>query len=67
MAASFCGKCLKLIDDFTCPHCDIQTKPMNLAPPWIEDYERDEIEDDYRDEQAIRPRLDTFCACPRHP
>lgn len=46
MSARFCGKCQKLIDDLTCPHCGVQTEPMNLAPPWIEDYEQEQMEND---------------------
>ncbi len=66
MVARFCGKCQKLIDDITCPHCGMQTELMEMAPPWLEDYEIDEQERDFEDGNGgyKRPEL-LDSVCPR--
>ena len=68
MAARFCGRCNKLLDDIQCPHCGTQTQPMNLTPPWVEDYESDQQEADL--DATYRENVDfssnPFRECPRH-
>lgn len=66
MAARFCGKCQKLIDDLTCPHCGMQTEPMNLAPPWVEDYEIDQQEEGLENDNGETKRQELpDSVCPR--
>ncbi len=46
MNARFCGKCNIVTNDLQCAHCGMQTQPMTLTPPWVEDYEVDNCEFD---------------------
>ncbi len=62
MSARFCGRCNKLLDDTQCPHCGMQTEPMSLTPPWVEDYEQDQMEDDFENSytEVVRVRPDSL-------
>ena len=63
MSARFCGRCNKLLDDIQCPHCGTQTQPMNLTPPWVEDYEQDQMEDDLENSYTEVVRVQPYPLC----
>jgi hypothetical protein len=44
MVARYCVKCEKMSDDPVCSRCGRVTDPVNLCPPWLDDYEVDQTE-----------------------
>lgn len=66
MSARFCGKCQKLIDDLTCPHCSMQTELIDLTPGWVGDYEQEQMEADLENGHGEEERQKLYDpVCPR--